>query len=203
MEIDKYCKILGVKPGDSAEKVKAAFREKIKTYHPDKGGDIEKAKLILEAYEKLKDGVPVIKVVKTRSYRTKDVNKEIFRDFLNRIFVQDPNILKIINEVLQHYGIEDDDFYFDVRFSKKNQNIQDKALQEFLKIEETFHKIMERFNTQKNRPIKYRSLELIKNLSSVQILYRSFMVKYPSFTFKCKNRLEQIKEIMEHAKMAL
>lgn len=59
IEFEKYCKILGVKPGDSAEVVKAAFREKIKECHPDLGGDIEKTKLLIEAYEKLKNGVPV------------------------------------------------------------------------------------------------------------------------------------------------
>ena len=31
----KYCQILGVKPGSSAEEVRKNFRELIKKYHPD------------------------------------------------------------------------------------------------------------------------------------------------------------------------
>lgn len=204
-EILYYCKILGVQPGDSAEKVKSVFREKIKECHPDKGGDVEKSKILIEAYEKLKDGVPQINQNKFKnSNQNENQNKEIFREFLSRIFAYDPHILNIINEVLRNYGSEEIDYPFKVRkYYKENQNYHSKGYEYFEQAERYFHNSMQKFNLQKARPIKYRSLELIKNLSQVQILYRSVMVKYPSFTLKCKQRLEQIQEIMDHAKMVL
>lgn len=204
IDIEKYCKLLGVKPGDSAEIVKAAFREKIKECHPDRGGDNEKTKLLIEAYEKLKDGVPYNQSSKKTQYK-QYTNKEIFRDFLTRIFAHDPYILHIINEVLNRYGLEDIEIPIKTkRYYKQNEEIHsDEGWNDFERAEKSFHIAMEKFNSQKGRPIKYRSLDLIKNLSQVQILYRSVMVKHPSFTYKCKKRLEQIQELMEHAKMTL
>lgn len=204
MNIEKYCHILGVKPGDSAEIVRSAFREKIKEYHPDRGGDNEKTKLILEAYNVLKHGVPKISN-KSNTHTNQAFNKEIFRDFLNRIFASDPHILRIINEVLNYYGLEDIDVPIKTkRYYKQNDKIYNHEVwNEFESLEKTFHSAMEKFNSQKGRPIKYRALDLIKNLSQLQILYRSFMVKHPSFTLKCKQRLEQIEELMTHAKMTL
>ncbi|GIX41323.1 MAG: hypothetical protein KatS3mg129_1056 [Leptospiraceae bacterium] len=206
MEIEKYCKLLGVKPGDSAEIVKAAFREKIKECHPDRGGDSEKTKLLIEAYEKLKDGVPVNHNQKTsRKIKNDYTNKEIFKDFLSRIFAHDPHILNIINEILNQYGLDEIEISVKTkRYYKQNEEIHsDEAWNDFERAERAFHNVMQKFNSQKGRPIKYRSLELIKNLSQVQIIYRSVMVKHPSFTFKCKQRLEQIQELMQHAKMTL
>jgi len=206
IEFEKYCKILGVKPGDSAEVVKAAFREKIKECHPDLGGDIEKTKLLIEAYEKLKNGVPVnTSYQKAKNPQQNVTNKEIFRDFLNRIFAHDPYILKIINEVLNQYGLEDVEIPIKhKRYYKQNNEIHsDIGWNEFEKAEKAFHNAMQKFNNQKGRTIRYRSLDLIKDLSQVQILYRSVMVRHPSFTFKCKQRLDQIQELMDHAKMTL
>ncbi len=202
MNIEKYCRILGVKPGDSAEVVKSAFREKIKEFHPDRGGDNEKTKLILEAYNVLKHGVPK---TQTNEKESPSFDKEVFREFLNRIFASDPHILRIINEVLNYYGLEEVVLPIKTkRYYKQNDSIYEhEAWNEFESLEKTFHAAMERFNSQKSRPIRYRALELIKNLSQLQILYRSFMVKYPSFTLKCKQRLQQIEELMAHAKMAL
>lgn len=204
-EILYYCKILGVQPGDSAEKVKSVFREKIKECHPDRGGDVEKTKILIEAYEKLKEGVPQIIQNQSKDYNQKEnLNKKVFQEFLSRIFAYDPHILNIINEVLKNYGSEEVDFPFNVkRYYKEEQNYYSKGYEDFEQAERYFHNSMEKFNSQKSRPIKYRSLELIKNLSQVQILYRSVMVKHPSFTLKCKRRLEQIQELIDHAKIIL
>ncbi len=56
-----YCELLGVSPGDSAKQVQQSFRTRIKECHPDsagKGGDQEKAQLLIEAYYTFKEGVP-------------------------------------------------------------------------------------------------------------------------------------------------
>ena len=57
----KYCQILGVKPGSSAEEVRKNFRELIKKYHPDTNkneNDKQKVLTIIEAYSSFKNGVP-------------------------------------------------------------------------------------------------------------------------------------------------
>ena len=52
---ENYYQILGLPDFASIEEVKKAFRKLAKKYHPDKGGDPEKFKKILEAYSILSD----------------------------------------------------------------------------------------------------------------------------------------------------
>ncbi|MFC3477119.1 J domain-containing protein [Halobacterium litoreum] len=47
-------RVLGVEPDASAEEVKAAYREKARDLHPDRGGDSEQFSRVNEAYERLK-----------------------------------------------------------------------------------------------------------------------------------------------------
>ena len=46
----EYYDILGVKKNASQKEIKKAFRDKAKSAHPDKGGDPEEFKKILEKY---------------------------------------------------------------------------------------------------------------------------------------------------------
>lgn len=58
----EYCAALGVRPGDTAETVKRAFRSRIKDLHPDVAGakrDERKTRFLIEAYEAFKKGVPI------------------------------------------------------------------------------------------------------------------------------------------------
>lgn len=60
--LERYCMILGVTPGSTAEEVKKAFRSKIKEVHPDRVRtevQSDEARKIIEAYQALKDGVPL------------------------------------------------------------------------------------------------------------------------------------------------
>jgi len=53
--MEDYYQILGVPEDASEEQIKKRFRELTKIYHPDRGGDPEKFKQILKAYQILSD----------------------------------------------------------------------------------------------------------------------------------------------------
>jgi len=53
--MENYYQILGVPENADEETIKKAFRELAKKYHPDRGGDAEKFKKIVEAYRVLSD----------------------------------------------------------------------------------------------------------------------------------------------------
>lgn len=48
--------ILGVAPGASEKEIRAAFRKLVLSHHSDRGGEEEKIKKIIQAYEDLKEG---------------------------------------------------------------------------------------------------------------------------------------------------
>ncbi|MCB1306952.1 MAG: DnaJ domain-containing protein [Leptospiraceae bacterium] len=69
---EKYCSILGVRAGDSADDVKKAFRSRIKKYHPDTADtpqDAARAQLLIEAYSAFKKGVPARPAYEEGGYR--------------------------------------------------------------------------------------------------------------------------------------
>lgn len=51
---DEDYRVLGVEPGASPEEVRAAYREKARTLHPDHGGDEDDFSRVNEAYRRLK-----------------------------------------------------------------------------------------------------------------------------------------------------
>ena len=51
IDLSKYYKILGLKPGVTKEKIKARFRELTLKYHSDRGGSDDKLKEVIEAKE--------------------------------------------------------------------------------------------------------------------------------------------------------
>jgi len=46
--------VLGLEPGASTAEVKAAYREKARELHPDRGGDTKSFSRVNEAYRRLK-----------------------------------------------------------------------------------------------------------------------------------------------------
>ena len=59
-DFEKYCRALGVAPGDGPDVVKKAFRDRIKRHHPDanRQADDGHSRLLIEAYGAFKKGVP-------------------------------------------------------------------------------------------------------------------------------------------------
>ncbi|BCX15393.1 MAG: hypothetical protein KatS3mg097_285 [Candidatus Parcubacteria bacterium] len=53
--MENYYDILGVPENASEDEIKKAFRDLAKKYHPDRGGDANKFKKIVEAYRVLSD----------------------------------------------------------------------------------------------------------------------------------------------------
>ena len=49
--MEKYYKILGLQSGARPDEIKKAYRRLALIHHPDKGGDEEKFKELVEAYE--------------------------------------------------------------------------------------------------------------------------------------------------------
>lgn len=46
--------VLGLLPGATGEEIQAAYRQKVRETHPDRGGSGEELRKVMEAWEKLK-----------------------------------------------------------------------------------------------------------------------------------------------------
>jgi DnaJ-class molecular chaperone len=44
---------LGLQEGATAEEIRAAYKSKVQTHHPDKGGDVDVFQKIVKAYKRL------------------------------------------------------------------------------------------------------------------------------------------------------
>jgi curved DNA-binding protein CbpA len=94
--MENYYQILGVPENADEETIKKAFRELAKKYHPDRGGDAEKFKKIVEAYRVLSDKKLRAEYDQKRKWQTTftfdigDINdyfsKQFFGDDLKDIF---------------------------------------------------------------------------------------------------------------------
>lgn len=73
-----YYQILGIKFGASLDEIKRAYREKVKQYHPDRGGDQEKFIEIQEAYDVLSNYEERIKY--DELYEKMKEKEEIFNE---------------------------------------------------------------------------------------------------------------------------
>ncbi len=200
-DLEKYCSILGVQAGDSAEIVKEAFRLRIKEVHPDRrNGDSEEARLLIEAYRELKNGVPRLqkKTTVPRTYRQAD---EISRQAY---------------ESLYQHGIQADAHIYNIitRATRSPQNIFDRLMEplgplppsrgaDFLtRAEQALQGILHRYRTSR-RPGRRRAADLIRDLNQVKILYRDVGNRHPSLLSRCRYRLSQIDELMTHARSDL
>jgi hypothetical protein len=101
---ENYYQILGLPDFASIEEIKKAFRELTKKHHPDRGGDPEKFKKILEAYkilydkEKKKQFDEYLFNYKSRNNFTapQDIDQNI-----NTISIKEPVIIKKTENILR------------------------------------------------------------------------------------------------------
>lgn len=76
--LERYCRILGIRPPASGQEVKRAYRDLVQVWHPDRFPSnrrlqhqaTERLREIIEAYEVLRSGTPEIEVLETPSVPT-------------------------------------------------------------------------------------------------------------------------------------
>lgn len=199
-DLDKYCSILGVQPGDSAEIVKEAFRLRIKEAHPDRnGGNSEEARLLIEAYRVLKNGVPrpAKKRPIPRPYREADeITRQSYESLYRNSSVSDARVHEIIAKTVASRSILD-------RLMEPTGPLPPSKGAEFLKrAEDALQNVLYRYRNS-TRPGRRRARDLIRDLNQVKILYRDVGNRHPSLLSRCNYRLSQINELMLMARSEL
>lgn len=195
LTFEDYCSILGVRAGDSAEIVKQAFRLRIKEVHPDKDtGNSEKARLLIEAYRVLKDGVPrpTVEQVMQTSFESlyqfgQDTDAKIYDIVSRTIFNGQTKSKSILEQLLTPLG-----------------QLPPSRGQEFLKRAEYYLKTtIQKYQSSQNRPLKRRNFDLIRDLNQIKILYRDVANRNPSLLSRCHYRLSLIDQAIEQTRSGL
>lgn len=217
-DMERYCSVLGVCPGDSAEVVKQAFRLRIKEVHPDREtGDQEEARLLIEAYKALKNGVPrgerrtsVPRPTPFWKSENADRNASAAEELGHRLFQSlyrdaryaDDHIYDVISRVLGGEPLQ--------RKSASEMLREDigplppsKGAPFFRRAEEALHSTMQKYDLGRGRPARRRAGDLIRDLNQVKILYRDIGNRHPGLLSRCKLRLSQIDEVMGQARQEL
>jgi len=197
--LKKYCSILGVQAGDSAEIVKEAFRLRIREVHPDReGGDSEATKLLIEAYRELKNGVPRYSAPgRPGSFIHADTaGRESVESLRRDGTLADERIYDIISKTLKRDGQDGQGRSVIDRLSEPLGALppsRGAALIE--RAEYQLRSILSRYKSSK-RPVRHRARDLIRDLNETKILYRDAGNQHPSLLSRCKYRLSQIDELM-------
>ncbi|MEQ8350319.1 MAG: J domain-containing protein [Leptospiraceae bacterium] len=199
----KYCRLLGVRPGDSAEAVKRAFREKIKGCHPDRKGNEDQARLLIEAYDALKTGVPVMETTPTgarvyrkpatggrpaayaRSGHTQSdqrgftpgyrVGQELFRA------ASGGGEAAGLGAVLRRSATSSEDV---------------PGMEFFRRAEGQLEQTIRRFEGQKHRSKRYWARDYISGIVKVQILYRDVISRYPMLAARARERMHSLERLV-------
>lgn len=201
-DIKKYCSILGVQAGDSAEIVKEAFRLRIKEVHPDReSGDSEEARLLIEAYRELKNGVPRVekKTAIPRPYRqADDIGRQSYESLYRDGSYADARIYDIISRTVAAAPKS----VFDRLMEPLGQLPPSRGAEFLERAEHALQSIVRRYRASV-RPGRRRASDLIRDLNQVKILYRDVGSRHPSLLSRCKYRLSQIDELMLQARSEL
>ncbi|GIW67213.1 MAG: hypothetical protein KatS3mg096_081 [Candidatus Parcubacteria bacterium] len=102
--MDDYYQILGVPENADEETIKKAFRELAKKYHPDRGGDAEKFKKIIEAYRVLSDKKLRAEYDQRRKWQTTfTFDFEDIGDYLRRQFFGEDLFEDLFRSIFTHF----------------------------------------------------------------------------------------------------
>src|ERR1700761_3093622 len=143
-------KILGVRKRATAEQIKTAYREKVKQFHPDKGGDAEKFREIQEAFEVLGD-----KERRKRYDSTGRTDPPVITPEKIRFVIRE-TMKNIVEFVDKSTGYPDDPTRVDVLANMVNSllahraNFQDQSNKAQRKLERT-NRLLERFKPKKGK----------------------------------------------------
>jgi|TARA_B100001939_G_scaffold348213_1_gene374163 curved DNA-binding protein CbpA len=200
----KYCRLLGVRPGDSAEAVKRAFREKIKHCHPDRKGNEDQARILIEAYDALKAGVPIMETAPggARIYRKPDPNSRPSSHTQNRPapgYSQHRGFTPGYRAGQELFraamgGAEPAGIGAVLRRSAPTQDVP--GMEFFRRAENQLEQTIRRFEGQKHRSKRYWARDYISGIVKVQVLYRDVISRYPMLAARARERMHSLERLL-------
>ncbi|MBU42843.1 MAG: hypothetical protein CMN76_06460 [Spirochaetaceae bacterium] len=216
----KYCRLLGVRPGDSAEAVKRAFRERIKHCHPDRSGNEDQARQLIEAYDALKTGVPVMETTPggARVYRSPEAAAA--RDRAARYAYTSAESgghssgfgpsgsprnqggyssgYRAGEELFRAVMAEQEGAAgLGAVLNRRSRAGQDLPGMEFFRrAEDQLEKTVRRFEGQKHRSKRYWARDYTTAIVKVQILYRDVISRYPMLASRARDRMHALEKLL-------
>ena len=206
--MEEYFLILGLEPGAGPDEVKKAFREKIKLCHPDSStGEAEQARLLIEAYNFLKENPEWTGKLKNASssekiYTEQYTNRDSARNLGERIYRE------VFRDRPHAPGKYDrppvEDVYDPLVFLKKRKESAlrlDKGEMMLYRAEMALRDVVGQYNRQKkHRSKKAWSREYTGKLVTVKVLFRDITIQFPGLTVQAMRRLRQIEELIGEIK---
>ena len=214
-----YCRLLGVRPGDSAEAVKRAFREKIKQCHPDRQGNEDQARVLIEAYDALKSGVPVMETTPggARIYRKPTRAEQNRPHYAHTGSPGQPGhngyagtsgaqssaggytagyragaelFRSVMGGTAEPTGIHS------ILKRRSSPAADVPGLEFFRRAEDELERTVRRFEGQKHRSKRYWARDYITGIVRVQILYRDVISRYPMLAGRARERMHSLEKLL-------
>lgn len=203
-----------MRPGDSAEHVKRAFRERIKECHPDRSGNEEQARVLIEAYDALKSGVPIMETTPNgaRIYRspahagaahrpnghapTAHTQSSSARAPSGKEYSAGYRAGQELFRSAMGGGPDSDTLHQRLRRQRAAASMDVPGIEFFKRAEDELERTIRRFEGQKNRSKRYWAREYITGIVRVQILYRDVISRYPMLAPRARDRMHSLEKLL-------